>query len=81
MDKVKSNLTIGNSSGILSHFRVKFKWLDYFSVPLVFSLCLSDKFIIILTEITMVEIYYYYQFSLFPFFMFFKVGLNYNIAF
>jgi hypothetical protein len=35
----------------------------------------------ILAEITMVEIYYSYQFSLFPFsIMLFKVGLNYNIA-
>jgi hypothetical protein len=35
----------------------------------------------ILAEITMVKIYYSYQFSLFPFFiMLFKVGLNYNIA-
>jgi hypothetical protein len=37
MYKVKSNLTTGNSSGILSHFTVNFKWLDYFSVPLIFS--------------------------------------------
>jgi hypothetical protein len=37
--KVKFNLTTGSSSGILSHLRssmVKFKWLDYFSVPLIF---------------------------------------------
>jgi hypothetical protein len=35
----------------------------------------------ILSEITMVEIYYSYQFSLFPFsIMPFKVGLNYNVA-
>jgi hypothetical protein len=36
----------------------------------------------ILAEIIMGEIYYSYQFSLFPFsIMLFKVGLNYNIAF
>jgi hypothetical protein len=40
-DKVKFDLTTGSSSGILSHFRssmVKFKWSDYFSVPLSFLL-------------------------------------------
>jgi hypothetical protein len=37
IDKVKSNLITQNSSGILSHFRVKFKWLNYFSAPLIFS--------------------------------------------
>jgi hypothetical protein len=38
-DKVKLNLNIGSSNGILSHLgssMAKFKWSDYFSVPLVF---------------------------------------------
>jgi hypothetical protein len=37
-DKVKLNLNIGSSSGILSHLgssMTKFKWSDYFSVPLI----------------------------------------------
>ena len=39
VDKVKLNLNFGSSSGILSHLgssMVKFKWSDYFSVPLIF---------------------------------------------
>jgi hypothetical protein len=60
---------------------IKFKWSDYFSVLVIFFLCLSEKFIIILAEIIMGEIYHSYQFSLFPFFIIlFKLGLNYNIA-
>jgi hypothetical protein len=38
VDKVKLNLNFGRSSGILRHLgssMVKFKWLDYFSVPLI----------------------------------------------
>jgi hypothetical protein len=83
-DKVKLNLNIGSSSGILSHLgssMAKFKWPDYFSIPLIFFSCLIEKFIMILAELIMGEIYYSYQFSLFPFsIMLLKVGLNYNIA-
>jgi hypothetical protein len=39
---------------------VKFKWSDYFGVPLIFFSVLVNSFIKILAEIIMDEIYLFY---------------------
>jgi hypothetical protein len=44
---------------ILGSSMVKSKWSDYFSVPLVFFSVLVKKFIKILDEIIMGEVYYF----------------------